>query len=338
MRALAVLPELAKRHDILVLAGGDAYDALCREYAVTRIPTLRYALNSKGRRSAYRTVKRGLPAVMDLTSVGPVMDMVADVLKAFQPGVVLCDSEPWTHQTARRIGIPRVSFDHFGVLVYCKWPMSWRDHLSCRLEALAYKKLMGRPERMVIASFYDAPPRQTGVRVVGPVLRPAVRQLLPTRGEYLLVYFSNGEKHFTPPMAQALGELQISVLVYGTEREGRQGNIEYRPLSNTQFLTDLACCRAVFATAGNQLISEAMHLGKPMLLMPEDSLEQRLNALTVQRLEYGMYARRGKVSSGTISEFLAGEDRYASAVRAATRDGQAEAVAAIEQFAQELAG
>ncbi|MBN1512501.1 MAG: hypothetical protein JXB13_10840, partial [Phycisphaerae bacterium] len=42
MRARAVLPELFRRHEVLVLAGGDAYHALSADFAVTRIPTLKY--------------------------------------------------------------------------------------------------------------------------------------------------------------------------------------------------------------------------------------------------------------------------------------------------------
>ena len=51
-------------------------------------------------------------------------------------------------------------------------------------------------------------------------------------------------------------------------------DIEYRPLSNTQFVADLSSCRAVFATAGNQLISEAMHFGKPLNFSSQDTYPQ----------------------------------------------------------------
>jgi len=127
------------------------------------------------------------------------------------------------------------------------------------------------------------------------------------------------------------------VWVYGAGRDARCGNIEFRPPSNTQFVADLASCRAVFATAGNQLISEAMHFGKPLLAMPEDSLEQQLNAAMVQRLGYGLSVRRNRVSAATIGDLLSGEDRYSANLLAAARDGAAEAVKAIERFAEELA-
>jgi len=256
-RALAVLPDLAARHELLVLAGDDAHEALHGEYPVRRVPVLRYALGPEGRRSARRTLTRAAPHLLDLALHGAGVGAVCRTLERFAPDVVVSDSEPWTHHAARRLKLPRISFDHFGVLAYCRWPMSRADRLICRLESAFYRRLMAAPsERVVIVSFYPAPPRRRGVRVVGPVLREMVRRQRPSRGDYLLVYFSNGRHHFTPRVEAALGGLDLPVVVYGIGREGVAGGIDFRPPSNVRFVEDLARCRAVFATAGNQLISD----------------------------------------------------------------------------------
>ena len=169
-RALAVLPELAARHEVLILAGADAHDALAGEYNVTGIPVLTYALGRRGKRSALRTLVRAAPVVRDLALGGKGMRLVREALARFAPDVVVSDSEAWTHRAARRLGIPRISFDHYGVLVYCDWPMNWRKRLACWFEGRIYRWLMGgEPERIVVASFYAPPPRREGVRVVGPV-------------------------------------------------------------------------------------------------------------------------------------------------------------------------
>ncbi|MFW6153835.1 MAG: glycosyltransferase family protein [Planctomycetota bacterium] len=338
MRALAVLPELTRRHEVLVLAGDDAYAALADAYDAVPIPTFTFVMKPDGRRSRLGTVRRNLPGLADLKLNGPVCDLVAGAITAFRPDVIISDSEPWTHHVARRLRIPRISFDHFAILAYCDWPMAWADRLRCGFETLAYRRLMGEPERMVVASFFEAPPRREGIAIVGPVLRPQVRELTPSNGDHLLVYFSNGQRNYADPIHDALKRLDRPVWVYGTLRSGRDGNVRFRPISKTRFLADLAACHAVFATAGNQLISEAMHFGKPLLLMPEDSLEQRLNATTVERLAYGLHAPRKTVSIELLRRFLAARPTFAANLRAAARDGAAEAVAAIERYAEELAG
>jgi len=338
-RALAVLPELARRHDVLILAGGDAWRALADDYRVVRIPTLRYSLGRGGRISAARTLVRTVPRWMDLNLRGPALEMVTDVVGEFAPDVVVSDSEAWTHRAAKRLGIGRISFDHYGVLAYCAWPMSAGARVRCRIEARLYRALMGgHPDRVVIASFYAPPARRAGVRVVGPVLRDAVAQATPSDGPNLLVYFSNGHVHFTPRVEAALRALDVPVTVYGVGRAGRDGTLDFRPPDNERFVADLAACGAVFATAGNQLISEAMHLRKPMLLLPEDSFEQRLNAAAVERMGIGMRTSRKTVCVDQLRAFQAARDRLAAAMPAEASDGRARAVEAIERYAAELTG
>jgi len=338
-RAMAVLPELTARHDVLVLAGDDAFHALSGEYPVVRIPTFRYELAQGGRRAKRRTLASGIPKLLDLHLHGPALELVCQSLREFGPDVIVSDSEPWTHWAGRRMGVPRISFDHFGALVYCDWPMPPRDRWVCRMEAAAYEQMMGgEPDRKVVVSFYDVPPRAPGVCVVGPVLRDAVLRVRPSRGEFLMVYFSNGPFHFTSRVEGALRELDLPVVVYGVGREGVEGNLDFRPPGNTTFVEDLAAARAVFATAGNQLISEAVHLKKPLLLLPEDSLEQRLNAAAVQRMGIGMRTSRRRVDADQLRAFLAGEPRYVASFPDRPADGRAQAVEAIQRFAAELAG
>lgn len=337
-RALAVLPELASRHELLIFAGGNAYDALSGDYPICRLPVFRYELKKNGRRSKARTLLRGATKLLDLYLHGPALEMTCEALADFQPDAVLSDSEPWTHWAARRLGLPRISFDHYAVLLYCDWPMSPRDRRASRREAFFYRRMMaGDSDRYVIVSFYAPPPKREGVCVVGPVLRDIVREATPARGDYLLVYFSNGQHHFTPRIEAALRALDEPVVVYGTGREGVEGRLGFRPPSNTKFVEDLAASRAVFATAGNQLISEAVHLRKPLLLMPEDCLEQRLNATVIERMGIGMRTHRNQVSVKQLRAFLDSEPTYLDHFPDSPGDGQSQAVAAIERFAEDLA-
>ena len=335
-RALAVLPELAARHDVLLFAGGDAHKALSADYTVVRLPVFKYELKPDGRRSKARTLLRGMAKLRDLRRCGPALEMTCEALADFGPDVVLSDSEPWTHWAARRMGLPRISFDHYAVLVLCEWPMSRWGRLVCWTESAVYRWMMAAPsDRYVIASFYAPPARREGVCVVGPVLRDVVKEVTPERGDSLLVYFSHGHVHFTPRIEQALRELDLPVLVYGTGREGADGNLDFRPPSNT-FVDDVAASRAVFATAGNQLISECVHLRKPLLLMPEDCLEQRLNATAIERMGIGMRTSRRGVTAEQLRAFLDNVPRYAESFPDVTSGGQPRAVEAIERYAAEL--
>ena len=337
-RAAAILPELSRRHELQILAGGDAYDALLTRYPVTRVPTLGYVYTQQGRCSEYLTLTRNMWHVLDMLFGGPVFQTVLEAMQDFHPDVVICDAEPWTHRVARRLGIPRISFDHFGIMVYCKPRIPWGDRIRSRRDVFIYRTLMGRPERVIVSSFYDAAARRPGVCVIGPLLRDEVLRVEPARGSHLLVYFNKGEHQFTPGIERALHEIDLPVRVYGTSRHGSDGKLSFRPPSNLPFLEDMASCRAIISTAGNQLVGEAMYLGKPLLVMPENCVEQRLNAAFVEHLGIGRRVRHGDLEVGVVREFLSHEQAYVENIRRQARDGRREALETIERFVRELTG
>lgn len=337
-RAQAMLPELARRYEMLVLAGDDAYDQLRGDWPVVRIPALRYYADRKGRRSALRTIQHNLPGLIDLWLAGPGLQMVAGEMRRFGPAVVISDSEGWTHRAARRLGIPRISFDHYGVLVHGRLDMPAFHRLVLWCESRLYHFLTCRPDRVIAAAFFPAEPRRDNARIVGPIIRNEARRIEPTRGEHVLAYFTNARDNFTPAIENALRQADGPVRIYGPRRTGREGNLDFRPIANEPFLMDLASCRAVVATAGNQLISEAIHFGKPVLTIPEDALEQRLNARTVAEWKIGMEARPHRLPVGLLREFLARLDEFAANIPGHRRDGVAETVAAIDEAVGQLTG
>ncbi len=337
-RAAAVLPALRARHVVQIFAGGDAYDQLAPEYPVTRIPTLGYVYGPGGRLSAWRTARRNAWHVLDLLLRGPAFEAVCETVADFRPDVIISDAEPWLHRVGRRLGIPRIGFDHFGILVYCRPPLPLHDRIRGWRDVLVYRRLMGRPERVLVSSFYRARPRARGVQVIPPLLRAEVLRQRPVHGDYLLVYFNRGTHQFTPAVEAALRAIRLPARVYGTGRQGVDGLLDFRPLSNLPFVEDLAGCRAVVSTAGNQLVGEAVYLGKPLLVLPERAVEQRLNGAMLARLGLGQCVRADRFSVDVLRAFLAREDDFRARLARRRRDGRQAAVAALETFLFELAG
>ncbi len=335
-RAQAILPELTRRYDVRVLAGDDAYDQLHEQFEVVRVPVLRYYHGIGGRRSAWLTIKRNTPGMLDMLLEGPIFQMVRREIRQFNPHVVISDSEGWTHRSARALGVPRIGLDHYGIIQFCRLDMSRRDRLIARAEAPFYRIITAAPERIIVVAFYRGRPRRRGVRAVGPVLRSEVRDADSLVGDYLLVYFSNAEAHFTPRVERALKALDAPVKVYHPSRRGAEGNVEFHPIANLPFVRDLAGCRAVMSTAGNQLISESIHFCKPMLLLPEESLEQRLNARYVSKWRIGVSAAPADISSDFLRKFLSRTDEFAANIPSRRRDGLAEMLKAIDKYVEEL--
>jgi uncharacterized protein (TIGR00661 family) len=336
MRTASVLPALMQGHDITVFTAGDAYEVLAPKFPTVRIPMVGYRYSGNGRHSATKTIVENVAPMSDLLFHGQGLQAVENEFKRRGIEVVISDSEAWCHRAAQRLGIPRISFDHVGILAYCKphfppelWMLGMRD-------ALGYRSLMGIPERILISSFYPAQGKYPGVKLVGPMLRDIVKASRATRGEYLLAYFNKGEHQYRPHIDRALRQLDLPVRVYGTPFQGQVENLDFRPLSSEGFVQDLAGCRAVISTAGNQLIGEAIHFGKPILAVPEDAFEQRLNAHMIERMGVGMRSTLAGLTPSDIDRFLANEALYRSHMREHRGDGREQAIATLRQFIDEL--
>jgi len=335
-RALGLLPELLRRHDVMVLAGADAKAALSPAYPVEEIPTLRFVYGRAGKRSNPETLRANFGAVWDLLTEGRRFREIRERVRHFNPDVAICDADPWTHRVAASLHVPRISLDHFGVLAYCRPPIDVADRLRAQGDVRIYRTLMGRPARIIVSSFYALVPKSRRILSIGPILRDEVRAQRPSDGEHLLVYINNGASLLTPALEATLRETRLPMRVYGVPRRGAEGALDFRPPSTVGFLEDLASSRAVISTAGNQLVGEAMSLGKPILVCPEDSVEQRLNAAAVERMGIGMRVDRGQMTASTVLRFLAETGRYRAAALAQVRDGRAEALAGLARFARQL--
>lgn len=335
-RCLAVLPELSRRHEVLVLAGGHAYGPISQEYKTHQVPVFGFEYRPDGTRSTFKTLRSALPVAIDALSRGPVFRMVTSYIRDFAPDVIVSDAEMWTHWVGRRLGIPRINFDHFGILAHFRHEMPALDHLWCSRDVWIYRRLISNPDRVLVSSFYPAEPIREGIRLVPPLLRREVFEVEASTGEHLLAYFNNGDACFTDRMERTLKALNAPVIIYGTGRVGRNGLLEYRPHGNRGFIEALATCRAVISTAGNQLVGEAVHFGKPILVMPEDCVEQRINARAVESLGIGRHARLETVSVDSVRRFLDQEQSFRKRIQEHRGDGRQEVLAALEHFFREL--
>ena len=167
------------------------------------------------------------------------------------------------------------------------------------------------------------------------MIRPQARGINPTRADHLLIYVSPPDE-YTEPLHRLLLQLDVPARVYGTSRTGRDAKIEFKPISNVPFLEDLASCRSVIATAGNQLPGEAIYFGKPVLGFWNKYFEQKLNGMQINRLGVGMGVPRSQLSSAVVKSFLAREDEFTENARSLRIDGAADAVQLLERLSLEL--
>jgi len=139
-----------------------------------------------------------------------------------------------------------------------------------------------------------------------PIVRPIVTSLEAKRSGHVLLYATTGDGD--DELVEVLGKFAgQEFIVYGYNKSAERGNCVFKERSTEGFLSDLASCRGVVASAGFSLLSECMYLKKRMLLLPlEGQYEQIINARYVEELGLGVSAE--KLSEEALGRFLEGLD------------------------------
>jgi uncharacterized protein (TIGR00661 family) len=82
-----------------------------------------------------------------------------------------------------------------------------------------------------------------------------------------------------------------------------EGNIHVRPFSREGFQMDLHRCEGVICSAGFELPSEAIHLGKKILAQPvTGQMEQKSNTIALEKLGFGTIAKEFDIA--TLAQWL----------------------------------
>ena len=334
-RARGAVEELRRDTRVRIFAYGDAWEMLSRVYAgtdvpVCRIPGLRFAYTREGILDYFAT---GTSSLRYFRRFLPLVRFLAGEMERERPALAITDFEPAMPIAARRAGVPFVSFDHQHFLT----AFDLRDlPIPLRVKAALLSPFVRASSfgqaLTIVSSFYDAPLRRgIGDTIrVGVLLRPEVLRAVPTEGDHLVAYFRRSPE---PNVLEALNGCGLPVRVYGLGAQRRVGRLSFLPTANREFVADLASAKALVATAGNQLLGEALYLGKPILAFPEPgNFEQEINAFFLPRSGGGEAYAAGKLCRGLIRQFLGRLDWYREGAEVASVAGNVPAATVIRSL------
>ncbi len=337
-RSRVVIEALAREHELRVVTSGRA-----RDYLAAHLPgvhgiwglTLAYDDNAIRR---WETVVQNLRGAV--RGWPEAVREYYRLTEAFRPDAVITDFESFAHLYARRHRLPLICVDNIQVVDRCRHPAaliagSEVDFWLAR--GLAAMKARGAAH-CVVTSFFFPPVAKPRTTLVPPILRPEVLRATPARGEHLLVYQTAAGNEV---LVDALGRAGMPARVYGVRRDlvedVVEGPLRFRPFSEQGFVDDLASARGVIAGGGFSLLSEAVHLGKPVLSVPiEGQFEQVLNARYVAHLGYGAYAPQA--TAEVVAAFVEALPRYEEALTGYARAGNEAAVDEVRRRLDDAVG
>lgn len=310
MRGLTIARRL-RQHQFLFVCEDDAPAVLENEFHVHRIPNLGTVFNNY-KVDLKATVARAIPTLWHRERY---IREILDLMHAFEPDVCMTDMEYFVPRAAERAGIPCMTLDHQHIITCCRHNVPEDLRWETFVQGLTPKFLF-RPTRYnLLVSFYQPPvlPKYSA-RVVPPILRDKVIALKPRDDGHVIVYQSNSIHGNLIEFLKTATKRTCYVFGYG-DREGREDNVIFVPKSEDGFLRILEGCSYVIQGGSHTLMTEALYLGKPVLTLPlKAMLEQRFNALYIERLNYGMQADMYALEPSLLGEFEANLESYRASI------------------------
>lgn len=337
VRARAAIAELSKKHEIYVLAPGDAYDFLSPiirgpKVKIKKIPAPCFYYRGDHHLDYLKT---GYYAAHYLARMPKLIRDISRLIQRVKPDAVITDFEPALPRAARRCGVPVIIFDHQQFLIVndlSDLPMDLRGHAL--FMSMIVRLYNIKAERTIVTSFFHVPLkkrfRNRDIVQCSSILRPAVTACERTRKGHLLAYI---RKYAPTNVMEALRGCEYPVKIYGLGKQPDDGNLEFHDIHEENFLRDLSSSDGVICTAGNQLLGECFYLDKPVMAIPESqNYEQYINAFYVEKEGAGMMRDMHKLTVEDMKLFIANLETYRSSIDPDSFNGTPTAVRAIEDF------
>ena len=297
-RALAILPHLIERgHDVKVVGYDRSYRDLKDRFDVfeTEGLTIGQADNEV---SVVKTITENLARIPRGHAKSKELKKL--LFMEFLPEVVITDFEPMTAYLANHFDVPLITLDNQHRMRYVDFTIPDRLAPGMTLTKTIIRAMIPHPDVSLVTTFHFGSVTNDRTFLYPPLIRPLILSATPSEDDHIVVYFTKGAGSF---ISRLKDYEQERFYVYGQGKERTEGNITFRPFSREGFAQDLASCKAVIASAGFTLITEALHLKKPYLALPtKGQFEQELNAVMLDAMGCGQGALR--VTRETIGDFL----------------------------------
>lgn len=306
---------LRHEHELVLFAPNEAYDFLAPIYnkpemksvEVRRLPGLKFYYTNR-RLDLTKSILHG---VKFLSQLRRNVRETSEIVRHEKPDLIVSDFEPILPNAGRSCDVPVVSLNHQDFLLAYdlsslppslqRW--AWMMSFVVRAHHVDHAET-------IVSSFFKSPllPGYSNVVQVGPLLRPDVSQAQPSEGGFILSYLRKATSDQT---LELLKLCDRPVKVYGLGRRPAAGPLTFHEIDENRFTEDFIHCDALIGAAGNQSLGEAIHLGKPVLALPESSHhEQMINSHFLKQMGAGTWTSIESFAKSHLTTFLDGITRF----------------------------
>lgn len=203
--------------------------------------------------------------------------------------LIISDFEPITARVSKISGIPSIGLSHQSSFQYKNIPLGFYNPL-----ALFITRHFAKCD-INIGVHWD---NFGNINIIPPIIPKGLKNNIK-KNKYLVYLAFENNKYI-----EILNQFKdYNFYVYTSEKFKSKENVFYMPFSRTTFLNDLQESEGIITNSGFQLISEALTIGRKILVKPvKKQFEQESNAECIKKLGLGMATK--KINKKVIENFL----------------------------------
>ena len=265
-RATALLPELCKHAEVDVLISGYAFELELGNVAYRkRGISLKYDRN--GGVAMLETLKQFKP-------IRFLNDVQSIPLQKYD--LVISDYEPISSWATRIAGVRSVALSHQAAFILPKTPRPEK-------ESIIAEQLLQRfaPSEETVGFHF----KQYDNFIEPQLIRDEIQDLNPIDEGHITVYLPAWHPAKLAKMFHKFPQVDWHIFSSDCKKTQQLQNVWLRPVSHGAFLKSGEACGGVMTSSGFEMCSEAMYLGKKLLVIPiRNQYEQLCNAAALQKM------------------------------------------------------
>lgn len=286
VRSKSIIRHLEKKgHEVLVLSSKDTFEYLSKYFKkVYNIEGFELVYKNNrvvSLRTFFKNVCKFNPG-----TYSKLVDIMK-IIKEFNPSMAISDWESFSSYMARNLKIPLLSLDNQAYLKWGSYRVPFKYLLQYWKARIILRSLVRKPDYSIVMLFPETKiKKRKKIFAASPLIRKEIKKAKIKNGKHIVVYDTT-RKH--DQLIDLLKEVNEKFIVYGLDRVSKEENIEFKRFDDSTFVKDLSSCKALITSAGFTLLTEAMHLEKPIFCIPiKKHFEQILNGLYVEEKGFGV--------------------------------------------------
>ncbi len=336
LRSKVILEHLSQNHDLTIVTSNRAYHYLSQHFPnVIDIHGLVISYKDNKLQN-FGTLFENL---LNMPFASIKNAFVAAKLYKYFPDLVISDYESFSYYYGKAKLTPVVALDNIQAINRCELQVPQGFQLSYQIARGVNRMRTPFCEKFFITTFSFPkilPEAQKNTELFSPILRQEILEATTEKKDHILVYQTSDSYSGLIPTLNTIANQEF--IVYGMRRKLKNNepdekiaNCFIKNNDEKGFLEDLRTARAVITNGGFTLISEAIHLGKPILSIPvQEHFEQAYNGLTIDRLGYGQFAT--EISADIVQEFVAKLPDYETRLSTYNKQDNSKLLKRLDQY------